>query len=168
MSDSGKPDNTRRSFIRTSTAGAATVGLFGGLASALEAFANTREDAAMIRKAVSNVEAAAKKGAKGEALSLVANYRKLGGRNRVVAGALKSVDESLAKANAFQEYDRERIGRAVSSGLKRHIQGVGDISGNEVNCGLKAGDPIKGTALETMVEFGGSSTADALRERGLK
>ncbi len=167
MSDTENHDNKRRKFLKTSSAGAASVGMFGGLLASLEALANTREDAQLIKKAVSNLETAAKKGAKGKALSLTQHYLKLGGKNKVVVGALKSVDQSLMKANAFEKFDKRTIGKAVSGGLTTYASKGVDVGDVEVNCGIKAGEPIKGSALETMVEYGGSGVENSLRENGL-
>ena len=167
MSDKKYENSPRRNFLKKTGigVGAVSIGAFGSLGGALQAFANTKKDAILIKKSVAAVERSAKKGASGRAISLTANYKKLGGENKIVVGALRAVDKSLKAANAFEKYDQKRIDKAVSGALTKYASSVetGDI---EVNCGVTKG--IGGSALETMVEFGGAGTSDQLNERGFR
>lgn len=179
MTDKKSKLQERRKFLKTSGVGLGATSLFtAGILGAFRAHALTREDGKFLNIAAKAVEKAARKGAKGKAVSMQVQYQKAGGRSKRVLIVLNGFDATMKKLG----YDEKTIDGSLDQGLARGFStlfddsdigkgrekefGVGDID-IEFGYGNKSGLKGEGSAFKTALDFGGVELREEIRTQGI-
>lgn len=158
-------NESRRDFLKKTGLGIGTAAALPAtfLAQVLEVKAAVQMDGSIINKAAAMVEANARKGAKGNALSLMDQYRGLGGSSKDVVQVLKLVDARLAKINAFQRYNKGAIDRAVQDSIIDYVGPKGGVAADKSSL-----YDIKGSAAREMFDRGGARLKSHLSRAGVQ
>ena len=158
-------NESRRDFLKKTGLGigAAAAVPVGFLAQVLEVKAAIQQDGALIDRAAAQVEASARKGARGNALSLMDQYRSLGGSSRDVISVLQRVDGKLARIKAFERYNKGAIDRAVSEAIVEHVGPQGAGASDKANL-----YDVRGSAAREMFDRGGSPLKSHLTRVGVR
>ena len=134
------------------------------LAQVLEVKAAVRRDGDMIEKAAARVDANARRGGKGSAVSLRVQYQKLGGRNKDVLQVLGGVDSRLAKEKLFnRRYDRRLVEKAVQDSIIDYVGPKGGAAAGKSNL-----YNVRDSAARVMFDRGGSRLKNHLDKAGVK
>lgn len=171
MTDKKKPadesgaNESRRDFLKKTGLGigAAAALPAGFLAQVLEVKAAVQKDGALIDRAAAQVEANARKGATGNALSLMDQYKAAGGSSRDVLEVMKLVDVKLAKIKAFERYNKGAIDRAVEDAIIDYVGPKGSVA-----AGKSSLYDIKGSAARDMFDRGGARLKSHLTRAGVQ
>jgi hypothetical protein len=158
-------NESRRDFLKKTGLGIGTAAALpaGFLAQVLEVKAAMQRDGQIIEQAAAKVESNARRGGKGDAISLVDQYRALGGSSRDVVQVLKGVDARLERMKAFQRYNKGVIDRAVEDAIIDYVGPQGSVAAGKSNL-----YDVKGSAAREMFERGGPRLKSHLTRAGVR
>ena len=163
--DAAGANESRRDFLKKTGLGIGTAAALPAsfLAQVLEVKAAVQMDGNLINKAAGMVEANARKGVRGNALSLMDQYRELGGSSKDVVAVLKLVDGRLAKIKAFERYNKGAIDRAVQDSIIDYVGPKGGAAADKSSL-----YDVRGSAAREMFDRGGSRLKSHLTRAGVQ